>query len=327
MLTGIRQRSVAFAALCGMMSAGMLGAAVQDTQSDQDRPDSLTQQQEKQAQPSRQDVMQALKQLEGAWDVTMEIKTASLTGSTQTREVNGTAERKWILDQNVLKEQATFESAQAIPGVPAGRRDIDDANRAIDDNPGQRGRQSQDRDRDRLRDPSRHDMQAAGEYESLGLFGIDESTRQISHVWADSHSGNLVLSIGRYNASEKEFTFTRHYGEDSRMRPGQPEWRGREVGDDREDSDLYDDDDDTRGVDQDRDRGREGMRHRDDDQQERGRDMKPHQRGRMTGLNPVVKLKIESEDKHVLTMTKPGGIEYTITYTRKNQNGTGASGQ
>lgn len=102
-----------------------------------------------------------------------------------TLRAEGTSNRQWVLDENILQEEVDFQMATEAPA----------------DRPGQAGQFQRGLDRavQLLRD---------GEtLEGQGMFGLDEDTGHIYHVWADSSQGKIFYSVGEYDAQQRSVTF------------------------------------------------------------------------------------------------------------------------
>lgn len=103
-----------------------------------------------------------------------------------TLRAEGSSNRNWVLDDNILEEECDFSIATEAP--------------ADRPNPSATGFQrGLDKAVEMLRD---------GEtLQGHGMFGFDENTGHVFHVWADSSQSKIFYSVGEFNQRERTVTF------------------------------------------------------------------------------------------------------------------------
>lgn len=135
-----------------------------------------------------------------------------------TIQAEGNSSRSWSLDENILEEEVEFSMSSEAPT----------------DRPGQQNQQQM-----KLQ-PYIQKLQDGDDLQGQGLFGFDDETGHLFHVWADSSQSKIYYSVGEYNPRERTVTF---HTADAReivngmqqspsMRPGQ-ERPGMQPGQDR----------------------------------------------------------------------------------------------
>jgi len=288
-----------------------------------------------------------LDSLEGRWNVTMRVN--GMGGTPQ--EIKGTATRTWMLDDSVLREEfkvtdissgsgtsgsgttgsGTTGSGTTGGSTPGGVRDSGSTAPTGQQPGSQTGNEpASDRtggdDQDDMRTPSGRDTSSLGDisrdFEGLGLFSFDQATNQVSHVWADSMSGGMCLSLGNFDASSKTITFTQQAGTHDKNRSGNVMGSGSGTSGSSSGSTG------SNASDQDRPSGTTGTT----GSGTTGSTPRPGSStgGSTGGNNATVTLRIVSDTQHVVTMTKPeqGGQSrtYEITYMKQGASGSGNSG-
>lgn len=102
-----------------------------------------------------------------------------------TLRAEGSSSRSWVLDENILEEEVDFSMTSEAP----------------EDRPGQMQQFGRERDLaiQKLKD---------GEtLEGRGMFGFDDETGNLYHVWADNSKGKIYFSVGEYDAQRRTVTF------------------------------------------------------------------------------------------------------------------------
>lgn len=134
------------------------------------------------------DFKSAMRMLEGSWQVS--VKTFGAGGAEAGNTVQGTSNRRWILNQNILQEEVRTSQA------PAGARGSDT--------------------NFQIREPGSPAQNRPGSmsqsFEGHGMFGFDPTTNEFQHVWADSLNSKIGFSTGRYDERTRTFTFMKESG-------------------------------------------------------------------------------------------------------------------